>query len=123
MKRFKRINLQRERRRYRVRNHQKRGSADKPRLAVFRSNRHMYCQVIDDEQARTLCSASTRDRDIQDEVNHGGNREAAALIGKKIAERATQAGIKRVAFDRGVYRYHGRVAELADAAREAGLEF
>lgn len=110
---------QRQRRRFRVRNRLKR-DATRPRLSVCRSHKHMYAQVIDDNQARTLVSASTREKDLSG--NYGGNREAARLIGKAIAERALAAGIKQVAFDRREYSYHGRVAALAEAAREAGLQ-
>jgi large subunit ribosomal protein L18 len=89
---------------------------------VFRSNKHMSCQVIDDQNGRTLASASTRDRSLRDQLEKKtGNKDAAALIGKAIAERALAAGVQAVRFDRGHYKYHGRVAALADAARAAGL--
>jgi large subunit ribosomal protein L18 len=117
----KRLNQQRQRRRYRVRNRVKRVSTH-PRLAVFRSNKHMYAQVIDDEQGRTLVSASTADKQLRGSLTYGGNKDAAAVVGKAIAERALEAGIKQVAFDRREYQYHGRVAALTDAAREAGLK-
>lgn len=118
----KTINLQRWRRKNRVRK-RVRGNAEQPRLSVFRSNKHIYCQLIDDENGVTLASASTRDKDIANAVKHGGNREAAKVVGEKLAERAKAAGVSKVRFDRGSYRYHGRVAELADAARKGGLEF
>ncbi len=122
MKKFKRVNLQRQRRKFRVRRNLT-GNAERPRLSVFRSNKHIYCQMVDDAAGKTLCSASTRDKTLVGEVKFGGNSEAAKLIGKAIAERAAQVGITQVTFDRGKYKYHGRVAELADAAREAGLKF
>jgi large subunit ribosomal protein L18 len=82
----------------------------------------MYAQVIDDEDGRTVASASTQERDLREQIPYGGNQAAAALVGKAIAERALTAGVKHVAFDRREYRYHGRVAALADAARDAGLD-
>ena len=111
---------QRQRRRHRVRN-ALRGTADRPRLSVFRSHKHIYCQVIDDSIGKTLVSASSRDRGLRSSSKYGGNKDAAAAIGKAIAERAIESGIKQVRFDRASNKYHGRVAELADAAREAGL--
>jgi large subunit ribosomal protein L18 len=122
MRKFKQLANQRRRRRFRVRR-STRGTAERPRLTVFRSNKHVYCQIIDDEAGKTLAFASTRDRDVRDQVTYGGNKEAAALIGKTIAEKAKAAGIEAVCFDRGVYKYHGRLAALADAAREGGLKF
>ncbi|RLS75788.1 MAG: 50S ribosomal protein L18 [Planctomycetota bacterium] len=113
---------QRLRRRHRVRR-DIRGTADRPRLTVFRSHKHIYAQVIDDAAGRTLASASSRDREIRDSVGFGGNKQAAEAIGRAVAERAKAAGVKQVCFDRGSFRYHGRVAALADAARAAGLEF
>jgi large subunit ribosomal protein L18 len=120
MNKEKFIRGRRQRRRYRVRK-RLRGDAQRPRLSVFRSHRHVYCQVIDDESGKTLVSASTRDKSLRDSIGGGGNKDAAQVIGKTIAERALAAGIKAVRFDRGHYKYHGRVAALADAAREAGL--
>jgi large subunit ribosomal protein L18 len=111
-----------QRRRFRVRK-RLRGDGERPRLSVFRSQKHVYCQVIDDQAGKTLASASTKDKGLRDAVAKGGNKEAAAAIGRSIAERALAAGIKAVRFDRGHYKYHGRVAALADAAREAGLSF
>ena len=122
MKHQKSLNVQRWRRKNRVRKNL-RGDADQPRLSVHRSNKHLYCQLIDDAIGKTMCSASTRDKDIAAKIKNGGNCEAAKLIGQTIAEKAKAAGVTRVKFDRGSYKYHGRVAELANAAREAGLEF
>lgn len=113
---------QRTRRRHRVRRFI-RGTADRPRLTVFRSHKHIYVQIIDDASGKTLASASTRDRELRDGVGFGGNRQAAEVIGRAVAERARAAGVTKVCFDRGNFRYHGRVAALADAARSAGLEF
>lgn len=99
------------------------GTAETPRLAVFRSLGNIYVQLIDDVAGNTLVSASTVDKDLKSEVKNGGNVEAAKLVGKKIAERALAKEIKTVVFDRGGYLYTGRIKALADAAREAGLEF
>ena len=108
---------QRTRRRYRVRNRVK-ADATRPRLSVFRSHKHVYAQIIDDLDGKTLVAASTAQKEFS---AYGGNKAAAQAIGKAIAERAVAAGIKAVAFDRREYQYHGRIAALADAAREAGL--
>lgn len=116
------IYLQRTRRRYRVRK-RIRGTAEKPRLSVARSHRHIAAQLIDDLAGRTLASASTLDKELSSELKYGGNKDAAAAVGKVLAERAKAAGIESVCFDRGAYKYHGRVAALADAAREGGLKF
>jgi len=97
------------------------GTPERPRLCVFRSTKHIYAQIIDDESGRTLVSASSLTADFGEEG--GGNRKAAKAVGKRIAERAKEADITRVVFDRNGYLYHGRVAALADAAREAGLAF
>lgn len=97
------------------------GTAEKPRLNVYRSLTNIYAQVINDVTGETIVSASTVEKDLK--ANYGGNIEAAKVIGKAIAERAIAKGIKVVVFDRGGYLYHGRVAALADAAREAGLQF
>ncbi len=97
------------------------GTAARPRLAVFRSLNHIYAQVIDDEQGITLCSAASVEKSVG--ASTGGNLEAAKTIGKLIAERAKDKGISQVVFDRGGYIYHGRVKSLAEAAREAGLQF
>ena len=96
------------------------GTKDKPRLTVFRSNKEIYAQIIDDVNETTLASASSRDKEVNAE---GTGMEVAAAVGKAIAEKATKAGIEAVAFDRGGYLYHGRVKSLADGAREAGLKF
>ncbi len=99
------------------------GTAERPRLAVFRSNKHMYAQIIDDDAQVTLCAASTTEKAIKDELSKTGDIEAAKAVGKVIAERALEKGITTVVFDRGGYVYQGKVAALADAAREAGLIF
>ncbi len=99
------------------------GTAERPRLAVFRSNNHMYAQVIDDSEGKTLVSASTVDKAVKAELEKTNNVDAAAYVGKIIAERALAAGIKEVVFDRGGFIYQGKIKALADAAREAGLEF
>ncbi|MBN1854739.1 MAG: 50S ribosomal protein L18 [Pirellulales bacterium] len=111
----------RQRRKFRVR---KRifGTSERPRLSVHRSLRHIYVQVINDTTGRTLMAASTRDKELAP-IPYGGNRDAAAKVGKSIGEQAKAAGIQSVCFDRGPHKYHGRVAALADAARAAGLEF
>ncbi len=108
------------RRHYRVRKRVN-GTTERPRLAVFRSTRHITAQVIDDTSGRTLAAASTNESALR--TGSGGNVAAAVVVGTLVAERAKAAGIARVVFDRGGNRYHGRVAALADAAREAGLEF
>lgn len=99
------------------------GSAERPRLAIFRSSKHIYAQVINDADGRTLAAAGTLDADVKGEATYGGNKAAAAVVGRVIAERAKKAGIDKVCFDRRSYKYHGRVQALADAAREAGLQF
>ena len=99
------------------------GTSECPRLCVYRSNAHIYAQIIDDESQTTLASASTLDKEIKGSVSVGSNIEAAKAVGKLIAERAAAKEIKVVVFDRGGYLYHGRVQALAEAAREAGLEF
>ena len=111
----------RTRRHYRVRK-KVAGSAERPRLAVFRSNRHIVAQVIDDRSGRTVAAASSVEKDLR-QAGPTGNREAATTIGRLVAERAKAAGVTSVVFDRGGFQYHGRVAAVADAAREAGLEF
>ena len=122
MKPQKTLNIRRWRRTNRVRKGI-RGDSSRPRLSVYRSNSHLYCQVIDDESGRTLASASTRDKELRDQVSKTGNCDAAKLIGEAIAKRAQAAGITQVKFDRGSYKDHGRVAQLAEAARSAGLSF
>ena len=114
-----------QKREARVRRHRRvrkkvRGTAERPRLAVFRSNKHISAQVIDDRSGRTLASASTVEADLRD---GSGNVAAAAKVGERLAQRAKDAGVDTVVFDRGGNRYHGRVAALADAARKGGLEF
>ena len=99
------------------------GTAQRPRLAVFRSNNHMYAQIIDDTVGTTLVSASTLQKEVKAEVEKTNNVDAAAYLGKVIAERALEIGIKEVVFDRGGFIYQGKIKALADAAREAGLEF
>jgi large subunit ribosomal protein L18 len=118
----KEIAIRRQRRRYHVRN-KMRGSADKPRLCVQRSLKHIACQLIDDTTGQTVVSVSTKDKDLREQITYGGNVAAATVVGKALAEKTLQAGIKQVCFDRGHSKYHGRVAALADAAREAGLSF
>lgn len=121
MKHQKSLNVQRWRRKNRVRK-KLRGDAEFPRLSIHRSNKHLYCQLIDDEAGKTLASASTRDKDIAGKIKYGGNCDAAKVIGQVIAERAKSAGVTRAKLDRGSYKFHGRVAELANAARESGLQ-
>ena len=99
------------------------GSPVRPRLAVFRSNKHIYAQIIDDSKGTTLIAASTRDADAKKDLKQGGNIAAAKAVGKLVAQRAKAKGIDAVLFDRGGYLYHGRVKALAEAAREAGLKF
>ena len=106
----------------RIRNRFK-GTAEMPRLAVFRSNNHMYAQVIDDTVGHTLVAASTLEKEIKAELEKTNNVDAAAYLGTVIAKRAIEKGIKEVVFDRGGFIYQGKIAALADAAREAGLEF
>ena len=99
------------------------GTAESPRLAVYRSTKHIYAQLIDDVNKVTLCSASSIDKDLRDKLSHGGNVEAAKVVGEALAKKALKAGVKECVFDRGGFLYHGRVSALADAAREAGLDF
>ena len=99
------------------------GTAERPRLAVFRSNNHMYAQIIDDKVGNTLVAASTLEKEIKAELDKTNNVDAAAYLGTVIAKRALEKGIKEVVFDRGGFIYQGKIAALADAAREAGLEF
>ncbi|SFU68995.1 50S ribosomal protein L18 [Alicyclobacillus macrosporangiidus] len=115
-------NLARKRRHLRVRKRIE-GTPARPRLNVYRSNKHIYAQVIDDEHGHTLVSASTLDKELRGEVENGATVEAARKVGELVAKRALEKGVKTVVFDRGGYLYHGRVRALADAAREAGLEF
>ncbi len=99
------------------------GTPERPRLTVFRGLKNVYAQVIDDMEGKTLVSASSRDKDLRDKIAYGGNKGAAAAVGTQLAEKAKAQGIKQVTFDRNGYKYHGRVKELADAARKGGLEF
>jgi large subunit ribosomal protein L18 len=110
----------RQKRHERIRLHLE-GSAERPRLAVFRSNSHIYAQVIDDASGRTLATASTVEKELRGSTKT--KTEEAAVVGKLVAERAKSAGVERVVFDRAGFRYHGRIKSLADAAREAGLDF
>jgi large subunit ribosomal protein L18 len=112
-----------DRRKARVRKALKARAFGRPRLSVFRSDKNIYAQIIDDANGRTLAAASTLDKDVKGTVKSGGSAEAAAVVGKLIAERATLAGVAEVIFDRGSYIYHGRVQALAEAAREGGLQF
>jgi large subunit ribosomal protein L18 len=111
---------ERIKRRYR---HTVRGNAERPRLAVYRSLRHVYAQLVDDEKGITLASASTVEKGLAGELSSKGNKEAAALVGRTIAERAKEKGVETVVFDRGGFPYHGVIRAVADAAREAGLRF
>jgi len=121
IKRFDR-NAARKRRHMRIRK-QVFGTAERPRLNVFRSNKHIYAQLIIDETGHTVAAASTLDPALRDQLAYSGNVEAARKVGELLARRALEKGFKRVVFDRGGYKYHGRVAALAEGAREAGLEF
>lgn len=117
--------LKQNRRRRRKRGIRKQltGTADQPRLSAYRSARHIYAQIIDDDAGLTLVSASTRSDKLAVEVANGGNAEAAKMVGKTLADKALSLGITKVSFDRNGYKFHGRVKALADAAREAGLKF
>jgi len=99
------------------------GTGERPRLSVYRSAGHIYAQVIDDRTGKTIASASSIDKETRKELKGGGNVAAAKIVGRKVAERAKAAGVELVVFDRGGYKYHGRVEALAQAAREAGLKF
>jgi large subunit ribosomal protein L18 len=112
----------RTRRTFRVRKNV-RGTTERPRLSVFRSLKHTYAQIIDDTSGKTLASASSNEKAVGGSLKSGGNKVAAEVVGKAIAERAKAAGVTKVCFDRGSCKYHGRVATLANAAREAGLQF
>ncbi|MEE8885990.1 MAG: 50S ribosomal protein L18 [Eubacteriales bacterium] len=112
----------RQKKHYRMRNHLA-GTAERPRLSVFRSNKNIYAQIIDDSTGKTLVSASTLDKDVKDSLEYTDNVEAAKCVGTVIGKKAVEAGIKEVVFDRGGYIYHGKVQALAEGAREAGLEF
>ncbi len=118
----KRKAVSQERRRNRVRS-SVRGNAARPRLTVFRSSKHIYVQIVDDDQGKTLLAASTVSPELKGKVNYGGNVKAAEAVGALVAEKAKSAGVTKVCFDRGHYRYHGRIKALADAARKGGLDF
>lgn len=112
----------REKRHYRLRNTLS-GTAQRPRLAVYRSDKHMYAQIIDDIAGHTLVSASTVEKEAKEKLEKTSNIEAAKFVGELVARRAVEKGIKEIVFDRGGYIYHGKIQALADAAREAGLQF
>lgn len=99
------------------------GTKERPRLSIFRSHQHIYAQVINDEEGHTLAAASTAGKDLKKDLKYGGNSSAAEVVGKQVAEKALKAGVEKVVFDRGGNLYHGRVKALAEAAREAGLQF
>ncbi len=122
MNQRKLIQVRRQRRQHHVRRRIF-GTLERPRLAIFRSSKHIYAQVINDASGTTLASASTLDAEIRAAKPYGGNKAAAAVVGRMIAERAKKAGIDKICFDRRSYKYHGRVEALAQAAREAGLQF
>jgi ribosomal protein L18, bacterial type len=115
------LNKSRRTRKFRVSNAVKRYST-RPRLAIFRSNKHISAQIIDDEKGLTIASASTLDKDLRAVVGYGGNCAAAAKVGESVAKKAVAAGVVQVAFDRRGFKYHGRVKSLADAARDSGLD-
>jgi large subunit ribosomal protein L18 len=118
----KRKHQSRLRRRQHVRN-KLQGNAERPRLTVFRSSKHIYAQLIDDLSGVTLAAASSLEADVKKGIPYGGNVKAAQAVGKRLAELAKGKGIQKAAFDRGHYRYHGRIKALADAARQSGLQF
>ncbi len=122
MKAMEKKRFLRQRRKSRVRSAVT-GMADRPRLSVFRSHQNIYAQIIDDVKGATLVSASSRDKALKGDVGYGGNKSAAAKVGAALAQKAKGAGITKVVFDRNGYKYHGRVKELADAARKGGLSF
>ncbi len=111
------------RRRRRVRAKLRKVGQGRPRLSVFRSGKHIYAQIIDDERGRTVAAASSKDKDLRGGIKSGANIEAAKAVGSVVAERAKKAGVETVVFDRGGYIFHGRVRALAEAASEAGLKF
>jgi large subunit ribosomal protein L18 len=116
------VQTRRLRRQRRVRNRLS-GTPERPRLAVFRSSKHIYAQMINDQTGTTLVAASTMEPEVKAQVQYGGNKAAAVVVGRIVGERARKAGIDKVCFDRRSYKYHGRVAALAQAVREAGLKF
>ncbi len=109
------------RRRSRLRYQLRQKSGGRPRLSIFRSGKHIYAQVIDDAQGRTLAAASSLEKELKTQLKTGADKAAASAVGKLLAERAKKAGVDKVVFDRGAYRYHGRIKALADGAREGGL--
>jgi large subunit ribosomal protein L18 len=123
MRAQRQLQKRQQRRAFRIRNRLKTPTRTRPRLSVFRSNKHMYAQIIDDAAGRTLASASSLEKAVAGAGQAAGNQDAAKKVGRLIAQRAVERGIKQVVFDRGSYKYHGRVAALAGAAREGGLEF
>jgi large subunit ribosomal protein L18 len=112
-----------QRRRTRVRRTLLKNADGRPRLSVFRSSKHIYAQIIDDAKGRTVAAASSLEKDLKGQLKSGADKAAAASVGKLLAERAAKAGVDRVVFDRGGYKYHGRIKALAEAAREGGLSF
>jgi large subunit ribosomal protein L18 len=122
MKAHARLAMRRERKGHRVRNKVS-GTPERPRLSVFRSSKHIYAQVIDDVTGVTLVAASTAGKAVAADIKYGGNVKAAEVVGAKLAEAAKAKGVTRVCFDRGHYKYHGRVKALADAVRKGGIEF
>ncbi len=122
---MKSCNIKSRRRLRRKRRVRKRvyGAGEQLRLTVYRSAKHIYAQLIDDDRGVTLCEASTRNKDLRDKIKNGGNIEAAKLVGSLLAERARAKNLERVCFDRNGYRFHGRIKGLAEAAREGGLKF
>ena len=116
------VRKQRERRKFRVRK-PLRGTSERPRLTVNRTLKHFYCQVIDDSTGRTLAAASTVEKDLRQQLKSGSNCDASVAVGKALGERAKAAGVNAVCFDRGSFKYHGRVAAFADAVRESGMQF
>ncbi|MFP4139299.1 MAG: 50S ribosomal protein L18 [Planctomycetota bacterium] len=99
------------------------GTAERPRLTIFRSNKNIYAQIINDKAGQTLVAASSQEGPLREQLDHGGNKAAAGAVGEALAGKAVEAGIKRVVFDRNGYAYHGRIREFAEAARKCGLEF
>lgn len=122
MQRHKLKAKQRERRKFHVRK-AVRGTRERPRLTVFRSSKHIYAQLIDDQTGQTLASASSKEKALAQELGYGGNVKAAQAVGRRLAAVAKERGIQKAAFDRGYYRYHGRIKALAEGAREGGLQF
>lgn len=119
----KNLHRSRQRRTWRVRNQVRRTASGRLRLSVFRSNKHICAQVIDDQSGRTIAAASSTEQCLREKLKSGGNVEAAGIVGRMLGERCALHGVIDVVFDRGQYRYHGRVAALADGARAAGLQF